>query len=563
MNRGGLSDGARAVDDRDVTATPTLVLGFDALDFDYVYRFEDSLPNLSALLESGVSAPLTSTHPPWTGSAWPSMYTGVDPSHHGVFDFFTYDGYPDTAELVSRQAVDAPALWDYLTALDRRSVVLNVPVTHPADAIDGVLVPGYLAPEDVPGHPADIREELGDALGTAYRIYSRKEVGPANEEKLQGYLDLIDLRRRAARYLLTHRSWDLAFLQVQKTDAVFHNFDEESAFKRIYEAADAFVGTVREAAPDPVNLLVVSDHGIGPKRGYGIYLNEILRREGYVAVTDSGDAHGASLSQVKESLTGDATTNSTDESDSALRFGTAAQRVLTRLGIAPADIYRTAQKVGLGSTLLSLTSNRLRMELSEGVDWAASTAYARSNAELGIRINLEGRDPDGVVSPSRYDTVVGDLITMLQDVETPDGQPAFESVRRADEVYDGPHLDTGCDILVVPSGMDHVIDTKLYGRAFVETDVYDHEFDGVFIGDGPGFSDGAAVENLSITDVAPIVMALLGEPIPATMTGTVPPKLLRTEPTRKEYGSISFGKGEISDSTDEEVTDRLADLGYL
>ena len=96
----------------------TLVIGFDALDFRYLDAFTDSLPNFSALRSRGVEAPLTSTFPPWTGSAWPSMYTGTDPSHHGVYDFFRFSDGPENASLVSRKDVDTPAIWE-----DRKSVV--------------------------------------------------------------------------------------------------------------------------------------------------------------------------------------------------------------------------------------------------------------------------------------------------------------------------------------------------------------------------------------------------------------------------------------------------------
>lgn len=71
--------------------SPTVVFAFDGLAFEYIDAFAPDLPPLSALRRRGVDMPLRSTFPPWTGSAWPSMYTGVDPSHHGTYDFFKYD----------------------------------------------------------------------------------------------------------------------------------------------------------------------------------------------------------------------------------------------------------------------------------------------------------------------------------------------------------------------------------------------------------------------------------------------------------------------------------------
>lgn len=589
MNGGGVDREASLQHDEE-SASParsgrTVIMGFDALDFEYVVKFIDDLPNLASLLERGTSAPLESTHPPWTGSAWPSLYTGRDPSYHGVFDFFTYDGHPDTATLVSRKDVHAPALWNYLSASGLKSVIMNVPVTHPADELDGVLVPGYLAPEDTPGYPADVREELSEALGEEYTIYSRRETERADEEKLAGYVDLIDLRRRAATYLLSSREWDFAFLEVQKTDAVFHNFDDEAAFRRIYMAADEFVGAVLEEVDEFDNVLVVSDHGIGPKQGYTIYLNEILREHGYVVESEAG-GRGASLTDVKESLTESnegVSTGSAEDDDARengnrgeppsdgttsagglrMRLASTARKALGAIGISPADVYTVAQRVGLESVLLSMTTNAFRDELGGGVDWANSTAYCRSNAELGVRINLEGRDPGGVVSEAEYESVRGELIELLESVETPDGNSAFDHVIPADAVYSGPYAEDACDILIVPAGMDHIIDTNLYGRQFVTVDSYDHELEGVFIGAGPGFKSGFETDSLSLTDVAPITMTLLGQPVPREMTGSVPEGLLTVPFAAADYEDVVYGTGAETETTDDQVTNRLEDLGYL
>ena len=198
-------------------ANQTIVLGFDALDFRYLDKFSDELPNFEALREKGIEAPLDSTHPPWTGSAWPSMYTGTDPSYHNAYSFFDYgNNYPNEAELLSRRNVKAPALWNYLSSIGEPSIVLNVPVTHPVEPIKGVLIPGYLATEDAPGFPKGIRDELNDALDQPYRIYSSHELSDEKSKKLQGYTELIKMRKRAATYLLKEFEWSVAVIQVQK-----------------------------------------------------------------------------------------------------------------------------------------------------------------------------------------------------------------------------------------------------------------------------------------------------------------------------------------------------------
>jgi predicted AlkP superfamily phosphohydrolase/phosphomutase len=523
--------------------------------------FAADLPNFRRVRTEGVEAGLQSTHPPWTGSAWPSMYTGTDPSYHGVYDFFVHDGYPDEATVVSRNDVQQPAIWNYLTADDRPSVVMNLPVTHPAESLEGVLVPGYLSPEDAASMPPEARSELSAALGEQYRIYSRAEMADDDGMRLDGYLDLIDLRKRATVELLTDYEWDLGITQVQKTDAVFHNFDDRSEFREIYKAADAFLGAVLDAVPASTNVVICSDHGIGHKDGYAIYVNEILRNRGFASTTATGGRVG--LGESKQRLVGDDPADD-DDSEGGLREKTmlAAGSALRRLGIELANVYSTADGIGMRPVLEAVTPDSVKRSMAEYVDWSGSRAYCRSNAELGVRLNLEGREPNGVVSPGDYENVREEVIRVLRNVRTPAGEPAFDVVSPREELYDGPYTEHACDIVFVPAEMNHVIQTKLYGREFVPIDRHDHEWTGVFLATGPDIEPSATVSELSLVDVAPLVLSLLEQPVPERMTGTVPAELVDSPVERAVYDDLSFGT-DATDRDDSAVTDRLEDLGYL
>ncbi|PSP55928.1 nucleotide pyrophosphatase [Halobacteriales archaeon QS_1_67_19] len=537
----------------------TVVVGFDALDFRHLDAFADSLPNFRALRSAGVEAPLRSTFPPWTGSAWPSMYTGTDPGHHGAFGFYHHTtDYPDEDELVARTHVDAPAIWNYLTDLGEPAVVLNVPVTHPAEPIEGVLVPGYLAHEDDAGHPAGIREELSAALDEEYRIYSRAETADDPDAKRAGYLDLVELRGRAAAYLLEAYDWRVAVVQVQKTDTVFHNFDDPETFRQVYARADEALGRVLDAAGD-ANVVVCSDHGMGRVNGYTIYLNEVLRNAGFAETTT--DAERPSLMDQKPELTGDAATDGDAGSSVAGRAVAAATAALGRAGVSPGDAYAVAERLGVGDLLVGALPDEAVSAAGEGVDWANSTAYTRS-VELGVRVNLRGREPSGIVPPDEYEAVRDELIDTLSSLRTPDGEPAFEWVHRREVVYDGPHAEHACDVLFIPKDMNHVLSTSLVGRTFAPTDDYDHKRDGVFLAAGPAFEGAATPAELSLTDVAPTAMAAAGLDVPERMTGRVPADLLARPVSRTEYGEVPFGR-DAGSSDDGAVEDRLRDLGYI
>ncbi len=540
----------------------TVVLGFDALDFHYLDRFENHLPNIRRVRESGVEAPLRSTHPPWTGSAWPSMYTGTDPSYHGVYGFFEYDGYPDRRTHVSRLDVHQPAIWDYLSNEGPRSIVVNVPVTHPAEPIEGILIPGYLAPEDEPGHPDGIRDELSDAIGEEYTIYSSDETNSNLEAKFRGYLELIDKRRRGAVALLERHEWELAVFQVQKTDAVFHHYEDERRFLEVYRAADRFVGDVLDVVDD-ANVVLCSDHGIGPVTGYQINVNELLREHGFVEpTTDGGESTGGIDKRKLVDVESDVGEQEPGRLERTIGLG---RKLAFRLGITPADVYSGAQRVGLGDTLVELTPDALRATaVNERVDWRTSRAYCEKGSRMGVRVNLSGREPNGVVPQTAYEDVRDELVSLLSSLETPDGESAFEFVCRREKLYDGPFIEDAPDVCFLPSGMDHTVSHALFGRQFIPVEKHDHKPEGVFIGAGPGFSPANSIDRLSLTDVAPITMGLLGRPVPERMTGSVPPGVLTLRPDRRSYHGVQYGTGETELTPDDgEVTERLEDLGYL
>ncbi|MWV39292.1 alkaline phosphatase family protein [Natrialba sp. INN-245] len=560
----------------DTDTSHTVIIGLDALSFDYLDRFDT--PNMQSIRKEGVETELESTFPPWTGSAWPSIYTGVDPAHHGVYSFFDFhETYPDDATVISRENVRTPAIWNYLTARDVPAAVLNVPVTHPADSIRGSLIPGYLAPESVEGSPAGIRDDLADELGEPYRIYGENEAD--GDPSVDDLVSLIDHRRRAARALLELTDWEFAFLQVQKTDTVFHTFDDEDAFRRAYEAADEFVGTVLETVPDDTNVIVCSDHGIGRTDGYNIYVNEVLRREGFVETCSDGRT--PTLGESKGELGGDETgggdAGSDEDGESVpVRMVSTAESALRAVGMSAGDAYRLVQRVGADAVVERLLPKGTQAALGENVDWRRSMAYCRSGPELGVRINLEGRDEEGVVPPEEYEQVRNEIVRVLEGLRTPDGEPAFEWVEPREAVYDGPYAEEACDVLFMPTAMNSLVATSLLGSAFVPIDKHNHKRTGVFLGAGPGFADVDAAElgSLSLPDVAPIAMTLLDQPVPKRMGGRVPSGLLVDESVFEEYGPLEDdgtyggerdgGRGAGDEpAEDGDVVDRLENLGYL
>jgi hypothetical protein len=84
----------------------------------------------------------------------------------------------------------------------------------------------------------------------------------------------------------------------------------------------------------------------------------------------------------------------------------------------------------------------------------------------------------------------------------------------------------------------------------------------VFLGVGPSFASDVTLDRLSLTDLAPVALALSGLAVPDRMTGRVPDGLLSVPVRVEDYGDVPFGTDDEV-VRDDGVTERLEDLGYL
>jgi predicted AlkP superfamily phosphohydrolase/phosphomutase len=143
----------------------TIVLGFDGMDPELTEQWmaDGTLPNFARLAENGHYQPLPTTNPAQSPVAWSTFATGLNPGEHGIFDFLRLNhrsyapeysiSYVEQPETVLRafgyqlpldegqtrsRRVGTP-FWLAAEREGRRSSVLRVPVTYPADPISRML----------------------------------------------------------------------------------------------------------------------------------------------------------------------------------------------------------------------------------------------------------------------------------------------------------------------------------------------------------------------------------------------------------------------------------------
>ncbi|MFC4357803.1 alkaline phosphatase family protein [Halobium salinum] len=538
----------------------TLLLGLDAACESVLEPLieEGRLPNIERLLDDGVSGPLESQIPPWTPSAWPSLYTGVNPGKHGVFSFLKFDGYD--WDVVNATDVRERTLWEILDEHGKSSVVVNAPVTSPPPAVAGAIIPGYTAPEDPDCHPADLLDEVREAIGD-YRVYARD-----HEETPQGYVDayreLIRMRGEAFRYLADTRDPDFGFLQFQQTDTVFHECPgQDEVVAAVYEAVDEQVGKVLEEC-EPETVMIVSDHGMGEYEGYEFRMNDYLRERGYVETAKGGEGMPTWSTIADDSLKNGKSGKTED--DGADGGPSPAERALAlgaAVGLTSQRIHRALKRVGLADVVAAHAPSGLVRAASERVDFQNSKAYMRDRIECGVRINLDGREPNGVVSEAEYEPLRQELIEDLRALTAPDGTPVFDEVGPREDYFDGPYAEDAVDIVTVPREFDVMLSAQLHDEPFSATPMepWNHKLDGIVSLTGPGVDTTASLAGAHLYDVASTVLSTFGIAYPETMDGR--PLAPVVDVGTKQYDEYEPRAAQATD--DAAVEERLADLGYL
>ena len=548
------------------------VIGLDGATFDLILPWTQAgkLPVLNRLIQGGVHGPLLSTYPPLTGPAWSSFMTGKSPARHGILEFFRRQGGSYRQILNNRQDIDGKSLWRCLSEADKKVGVIGVPLTYPPEPVNGFMITGLLTP---PGrrdftYPPELLEELEAQVGP-YRLRHDEEHRPNNPYPLinEEYA-ILENNLQAAMYLITHKPWDFFMLHILGTDRMQHEFwhlldpnhpDHDPAqLERIgnvvlsfFERVDAAIGQILAALDEKTVVILMSDHGFGPVYQF-INFNTWLLEQGLLRLRRNPDTQ--------------------------LRY------LLFRLGFNYTVLGNWILKLGLGSQAKKMGrakrqdwQRRVFLSLRD-VDWQRSKVYSMGNFGQ-LFINLKGREPNGVVSPGEeYEAVVKDLIRRLEGLTDPaSGERVIEKIMQRDEIYQGAYADQAPDVLFFTRNMEY----KGMGLSdFSSSKVFEpvfgtwghHRMHGILICYGPGVvKDHTQISHARIQDLAPTILYLMDQKIPADMDGQVLLDIFtddyRAHQTLQYEAQVGAEDkkeaGQLSEQEEAILADMLRSLGYV
>ncbi len=479
------------------------VIGLDCGEPSLVFeKWRHELPNLRRLMEGGSYGLLESCHPPITVPAWTCMLSSKDPGQLGFYGFRNRaDHSYENMRIATGNAVTVDRVWDVLGKAGKQSIVVGVPQTYPIRPLNGHLISSFLTPSTQGRftYPDSLKPEV-EALVGEYEVDVRQFRTEDKGFLLKQIYQMTEKRLTVLKHLVQNKPWDFFMWVEMGVDRVHHGFWKfHDSMHRKYEPGNRYEHAIRD-------YYKVLDEGIGE------LLALVPEGTAVLVVSDHGAKGMDGGICINEWLVQNGWLALKDKPD----------------GVVPLEKCQ--------------------------VDWSKTRAWGSGGYYARVFLNVEGREPQGVIPQADYDTVRRQLQAALEAIPDENGNPIGTIAHRPEDLY--AEIRNIPPDLIVYFGDLRWRSVGSLGLNTIHTfendtgpDDANHAQDGMIILYDPANpASGRQMERRSLLDVAPTILQLLNVPVPEDMRG----EAVHTD--------------EIDGySADEEalIEERLAALGYL
>lgn len=498
------------------TARRLVVIGLDSADLTLIERWSEKglLPAFARLRREGTWVTLKNRGEFPSMSVWPSIYTGTHLGKNGIYFPVQIARGKPSLELVRPEQCGQLPFWINLEARGVQPVVVDVPFTYPVPGLKGLQISNWGSYEryDEP------RSEPPREMRAIRRRFGRYPFGaelnrnvPISDRDFLGVrrklLSGVPVKGELIRHLMRGRTWDFFMAVFAETHPAGHYFwdghdsssdptsaaQSSSTLLDVYRRLDNEIAKIVAALDETTTVLITSGHGIGPNHSGWHLIPEVLARIGvaHAKYEDHKPRKKSRLFRVRESV--------------PRKWRDAVSRSLP---------------------------NRIRDYLrvhwaTSNIDWLNGRVFSLPTDAHGlIRVNLEGRDPNGRIKPdTEYREIcreVSRALKSLTDAET--GKPIVEEVFVTDEVFPGPAREILPDLIVSwrnGKNIDQVSSpqTGNIGGKLPDLRGGNHRPEGFALLYGPAARKGHESEG-HLLDIAPTILNFYGLEQPAAFDGS-------------------------------------------
>jgi len=554
-----VSDAATGRPQRRAPFSKVFCVGLDGATFDVIDPMiqQGRLPTLGKLLAQGVRGELASTVPPLSAPAWVTFMTGSNPGRHGIFHFRTMNEGKLGEGLVGTWMFRGRTIFDLASRAGLKVLAFRVPITYPPWPVNGAMISGFPTPDprNTYSEPRTVGERMGPLLKLSPMRSMMSDVDAQIENfdyyierSTKAIVDLIDTDVNLFCYVnsitdwVAHKFWRHSDPGAPDYEA--HTVRGTSPLHYFYERTDDSLGTILDKAPHDALLIVISDHGTGPRSTKRFNTNAWLESTGFLS---RAGGHRART------------------------FASGALEWAKEKAPKKYWLWQHSPK------LVRRGAGALR-SYGGAIEWGASRAFTvkLDHHVEGVNVNLAGREPHGCVPRSDYESVRDEILEAARAATDPaSGAPVFEGAVRREDLYSGPSAGFAPDVVLILN-RDFEFGIAAERQIFTETlpsrlgrSSATHRPEGILAMAGPGVKQGLEVEGASLIDIPATIMWALGLEVPREMDGRVLAEafdedLMTANPVRRSATELEDTEtGAYTEEEEKQMATHLEDLGYL
>ena len=455
-----------------------LVIGLDCAEPSLVFeRWQADLPTLRRLREAGAYGRLASCIPCITVPAWSSMLSSKDPGVLGIYGFRNRADYSyDHMSIANGASVLEKRVWDYLSEANKTSIVVGVPQTYPVKPLNGHLISCFLTPgtQKQYTYPNELRYEIDQVLaGQEYDVDVRNYRTDDKAYLLRQVYSMTEKHFKVLNHLIRTKPWDFFMFVEIGVDRMHHGFWKyHDPGHRRYEAGNEYEQAIK---------------------GYYQYIDREL---------------GHLLAAVDENTI---VIVVSDHGAKRIDGGFCLNQWLYQEGYL---VFKDEIPTGELNPLENLE-----------VDWARTTAWGAGGYYGRLWLNVQGREPLGLVPAAEFEQVRAEISGKLERLTDPNGRPLNSICYKPEEIY--REVRNVPSDLIIYFGDLHWRSVGSLGHDSIYTfendtgpDDANHAQEGMIIYYDPQKPlGGRQLTNLQLMDIAPTILQLLGQPVPGGMQG--------------------------------------------
>jgi len=410
-----------------------VLIGIDGADWHILNKWidEGKLPNFKKLKENGIFKRISTVIPPMTAPAWTSIFTGSDPSEHGVFGMVKFDIFRKKLNIYTLCDIKVDPIWRILDRRELRSIIIRFPLAYPVEKINGIMIGGLFAPilDKKSVYPPSLLALIKDfPHETSYNKGLLLRIQGKYLDVVKYYNDIFRKRVEVVKYLHRNYKWDFFFALFDESDRLLHLFaDKEDYVLPHFKEIDNFVGWLIDNMDEDTSLVIMSDHGFR-KINKVFFINDWLIEEGYLNIPVN--------KKIKEKVT---------------------NTILRILAKIP-NFYTKYLANNLNVKVFKHMSTENPEQLIEYLV-SNSIATCLSYGEGGIRLNP-------YLDPNERKYYKKDIISKLNKLRDPDTGERILYAYDRDSIYKGMYRYRGPDILLLPFN-GYTITSRISASSFI------------------------------------------------------------------------------------------------